>query len=151
MSSKLVTRSHDTKLITTTRGSSFQYSYVCPPDLEIAPRTGEDSRGRKSPALWLACHPIIPPHTPSFFLYDLSTAGDRRFWGSGRPRAAGKPSKKMGGFAPPPPFRKVSRQPGTAQTPKIDDLRRSVKKSYIKILGVITSTVAWLFAYDRWK
>jgi len=56
--------------------------------------------------------------------------GNRRLWGSGRPQAAGKPSKKMGGPRP-PAFWKVSRPPGAAQTPKIDDCR-SAKKSYIK-------------------
>ena len=43
--------------------------------------------------------------------------GQRRFWGSGRPRAAGRPSKKMWGFAP-RLFWKVSRPPGAAWTPQ---------------------------------
>ena len=55
------------------------------------------------------------------------------FSGSGRPRAARKPLKKCGGRSP-SPFRRVSRPPGAAQTPKIDDFR-SVEKSYLKNLG----------------
>jgi len=38
------------------------------------------------------------------------------FWGSGRPRAAGNPSKRWG--AKPPTFLRGSRSPGAAQTPK---------------------------------
>jgi len=59
--------------------------------------------------------------TPGFFY------GNRRFGWSGRPRAARKPSKKVGGVAPTflegfPAAR------GRPDPPKIDDLR-SVKKS----------------------
>ena len=53
--------------------------------------------------------------------------GNRRFWGSGRPRAAGIPSKKLGGEAP-PSFWKASRPPGAAQIPKVVDFR-SARKS----------------------
>ena len=42
---------------------------------------------------------------------------NRSFWGSGRSRAAGRPFKKVGGFAP-HLFKGVSRPPGAAQTPK---------------------------------
>jgi len=45
--------------------------------------------------------------------------------------------QKVGGLRP-PPFWKVSRPPGAAQTPKIDDFW-SVKKVYIKNLGVLTN------------
>ena len=38
------------------------------------------------------------------------------FGGSGRSRAAARPSKKVGGERTPPSFWKVSRQPGAAQT-----------------------------------
>ena len=47
----------------------------------------------------------------------------------------GRKTFQTGGGLRPPPFWKVLRPPGAAQTPKIDDLR-SVKKSYIKNLGV---------------
>ncbi len=50
--------------------------------------------------------------------------GHRRFLGSGEPRAAGKPFKKMGGLRS-PTFRRVSRPHGAPQTRKIDDARWS--------------------------
>ena len=42
------------------------------------------------------------------------------FWGSGRPRAAQKPFKKVGGKAP-YLFKRFSRLPGAAQNPKTTD------------------------------
>ena len=45
---------------------------------------------------------------------------DHGFWGSGRSRAAGRPFKMVGGFAP-HLFLRVSRPPGAAQTPQIQD------------------------------
>jgi len=50
--------------------------------------------------------------------------------GSGQLRAAGKPSKKMGGFAH-HLFGGLPSRPGAAQTPEIGDFR-SVKKSYVQ-------------------
>ena len=48
----------------------------------------------------------------------------------------GRETLQKGGGRNPPPFGRVSRPPGTDQTPKIDDFR-SGKKSYIKNPGVI--------------
>ena len=47
----------------------------------------------------------------------------------------GRGTLQKGGGLRPPPCWKVSRPPGVAQTPKIDDFR-SVKKSYTKKPGV---------------
>ena len=71
-----------------------------------------------------------------FLIYDFLT--DRKssilgVWAA----PGGRDSFQKDGGLRPPPFCKVSRPPGAAQTPKIDDLR-SVKKSYIKTLGVST-------------
>ena len=54
---------------------------------------------------------------------------------SGRSRAAGKPFKKVGGEVH-PSYRRVSRPPGAALTPEIDDLRSVQKSRNIKNLGV---------------
>ena len=56
--------------------------------------------------------------------------GNRRFWGSGRPRAAGNLPKRWG--ASPPTFLEgITAARGPPRPPKINDFR-SVKKSYIK-------------------
>ena len=55
-------------------------------------------------------------------VWDL--AENRWFSGSGRPRGALKPSKKVGGFAP-PPFWMVLKHPGAAQTPKTTDFQKN--------------------------
>ena len=72
-------------------------------------------------------------HTPVPLEYDCLTDRTSPIWGSGRPRAAKIPSKKVGKRSS-PSFWKVSRVHGAAQTPKIDDFR-SVKNSFIKNPG----------------
>jgi len=72
--------------------------------------------------------------TPVFLIYEFLT--DRkspllRFWAA----PGGRETFQKGGGLRPPPFWKASRPPGAAQNPKIDDFR-SVKKSYIKNIGV---------------
>jgi len=68
--------------------------------------------------------------TPRFLMYDF--LADRKWsilgvWAA----PGGRETFQNGGGLRPPPFWKVSRPPGAAQSPEIDDFR-SVKKSYIK-------------------
>ena len=88
-----------------------------------------NGRGRISPAHLKA---IQKPYgcTPVFLIYDF--LADRRSSILGvRAAPGGRETFKKGGGRSPPPFWKVSRQPGAAQTPKINDIR-SAKQSYSK-------------------
>ncbi len=50
-----------------------------------------------------------------------------RLWGSGR-----RGTLPKGGGRSPPPFGRVSRPPGAAQTPKVDDFRPAPKSRHMK-------------------
>ena len=76
---------------------------------------------------------MFPVYTPRFLIYDFLTDRRSSILGVWSPPGGRETFQKGGGRRP--HFWKVSRPPGAAQTPKIDDLQ-SVKKSYIKNLGV---------------
>ncbi len=84
----------------------------------------------------LAC--CMPPLgcTPWFFIHVFLPSGNRRLWGSGRPRAAGKPFKSMG--LRPPYFCMV---PRAMQTSKIDDLlltkKTCITNAYYRLYRVL--------------
>ena len=66
--------------------------------------------------------------TPGFLIYDFLTDRKSSIWGV-LAAPGGRETLQKGWGRSPPPFWKVSRPPGAAQTPKIDDFR-SVKKSF---------------------
>ena len=70
-----------------------------------------------------------------FLIYDFLADRKSSSWGVWAAPGGRDTFQKAGGLRP-PLFWKVSRPPGAAQTPKIDDFR-SVKKSDIKNPGVI--------------
>ena len=102
---------------------------------EIEPRGPLDRRG---PPRTSILHEKSAPHTNSttwFLIHDfLTDRGSSIFGVCAAP--GGLETFRKGGGQRPPPFWKVSRPPGDASAPKVDDLR-SVKKSYIKNLGVV--------------
>ena len=81
---------------------------AAPPPPSLGCRIPEPRFERPSPAQI--------SHNRVFNTWFFDRPKNRRFWESGRPRAAGKPSKKVGGFAP-DLFDGISGPPGAAQTP----------------------------------
>jgi len=69
--------------------------------------------------------------TPGLLIYDFLTDRKSSIWGVWAALGGPETFQKGGGRSPPRVW-KVSRLPGAAQTPKIDDCR-SAKKSYTKI------------------
>jgi len=70
--------------------------------------------------------------TPGFLAQFFGRPEIVDFWGVWAARGGRETFQKAGGRSP-PPFWKLSRPPGAAQTPKIDDFR-SVKKSCVRNL-----------------
>ena len=77
---------------------------------------------------------LVRQHTPDFLIHDFFTDRKSSIWGVWA-APGGRETLQKGGERSPPPFGKVSRPPGAAQTPQIDDFR-PVKKSYIRNPGV---------------